>query len=71
MIDNFGFMTNDPDTISVLDQTKVPKKAIQGTPWYQLLSNPLYSMQFYYVGAFVEEREKLIEDGKAPSKEED
>lgn len=46
-----------------MDATKVPKKAIQGTPWYQLLSNPDYAFAFYYIGAFVEEREKLIEDG--------
>jgi hypothetical protein len=41
----------------------VPKKAIQGTPWYQLLSNPLYEDGFNYIGAFIAEREKLIEDG--------
>ena len=41
----------------------MPKKAIQGTPWYQILSNPKYSNDFYYIGAFVNEREKLIEDG--------
>ena len=63
MKDNFMFMPNDPDTIETLDATKIPKKAIQGTPWYQILSNPAYSSQFYYVGAFINEREKLIEDG--------
>lgn len=31
---NYGFEPNDPDTIQVLDNTKLPKKAIQGTPWY-------------------------------------
>ena len=54
---------NDPDTIKRLDDTKVPKKSVQGTPWYQILSNPKYSNLFYYVGAFIPEREKLIEDG--------
>lgn len=63
MKENFGFEHNDPDTIEVLDATVVPKKAIQGTPWYQLLSNPLYEDGFNYIGAFVAEREKLIEDG--------
>ena len=63
MMDHYLFMPNDPDTIEVLDATKIPKKAIQGTPWYQILSNPAYSNEFYYVGAFVKEREKLIENG--------
>jgi hypothetical protein len=60
---NFGFSFNDGDTIETLDATCVPKKAIQGTPWYQILSNPKYSNLFYYIGAFVGERHKLIEDG--------
>ena len=60
---NFGFSFNDGDTIETLDATCVPKKAIQGTPWYQILSNPKYSKLFYYIGAFVGERHKLIEDG--------
>lgn len=64
---NFLFNLNDPDTIARLDETKVPKKAIQGTPWYQILSNPRYSHLFYYIGAFIPEREKLIEDGYGES----
>jgi hypothetical protein len=60
---NYLMCLNDPDTIHKLDETSVPKKAIQGTPWYQVLSNPKYSDLFYYIGAFIGEREKLIEDG--------
>jgi len=41
----------------------MPKKAIQGTPWYTVLSNMKYQSDFHYIGAFIEEREKLIEDG--------
>lgn len=63
MMENFGFEPNDPDTIRILDSTVVPKKAIQGTPWYQILSNFNYANEFNYIGAFVNEREKLIEDG--------
>ena len=62
MKDNFGICINDPDTINTLNETCIPKKAIQGTPWYQVLSNSKYSSMFYYIGAFTEEREKLIED---------
>jgi len=63
MMNNYGFEPNDPDTINILDETKLPKKAIQGTPWYQILSNHHYASEFCYIGAFVKEREKLLEDG--------
>ena len=59
----YGVNLNDPDTIEVLDATTMPRKAIQGTPWYQILSNPRYADEFYYIGANITEREKLIEDG--------
>ena len=61
---NLGFLINDPDTIESLKKIKMPKKACQGTPWYQMLSNPKYMNDFNYIGAFVNEREKLIEDGQ-------
>jgi hypothetical protein len=64
MKEKLGFSFNDGDTINTLDATAVPKKAIQGTPWYQILSNSKYSNLFNYIGAFVDEREKLIEDGQ-------
>ena len=63
MQDNFGINLNDPDTIATLDATVMPKKAIQGTPWYNILSNQKYSNEFYYIGAYIGERDKLIEDG--------
>lgn len=62
MQNNYDLCINDPDTVNTLNETCIPKKAIQGTPWYQVLSNPKYSTMFYYIGAFVDEREKLIED---------
>lgn len=43
----------------------MPKKAIQGTPWYSILSNPEYTEAFAYFGAFIPEREKLIKRGYA------
>jgi hypothetical protein len=60
---NFGFETTDPDTIANLKNISMPIKEMQGTPWYQVLSNPNYSQAFFYIGAFIDEREKLIEDG--------
>ena len=56
---------NDPDTVEQLDSTKMPKKAMMGTPWYTVLSNSQYQNHFNYIGAFIDEREKLIEDGLA------
>lgn len=41
----------------------MPIKSMQGTPWYQVLSNPNYSYQFAYIGAYTVNRENLIEDG--------
>lgn len=60
---NFEIQINDPDTVEKLDATTIPKKAVQGTPFYTPLSNMKYQTAFNYIGAFVEEREKLIEDG--------
>lgn len=62
----FEFEMNDPDTIQRLDSTKMPKKCIQGTPWYHILSNKWYVMDFNYLGPHIKEREKLIEDGDPP-----
>lgn len=62
---NYGFSYNDGDTIDKLKEARIPKKAIQGTPWYQALSNPKYAFLFNYTGVFVPERHKLIEDGSA------
>ena len=46
--------------VSFVFQEVVKWEVLHG---YQILSNPKYSNEFYYVGAFVGEREKLIEDG--------
>ena len=60
--ENYGVEYEDPTVINILDHTSMPKKAIQGTPWYNILSNPSYSDEFYYIGAHIDEREKLIKD---------
>jgi hypothetical protein len=63
MENNFLIQPNDPDTVRTLNATSMPQKAIQGTPWYDVLTNTNYSNPMTYIGAFVDEREKLIEDG--------
>lgn len=61
----YGFETQDPDTIEALDEVKtLPLRSMQGTPWYHVLSNPMYTTQFNYIGESVDEREKIIENGK-------
>lgn len=40
---NYGVSFQDMDTIDNLKKAVVPKVAIQGTPWYSILSNPKYS----------------------------
>ena len=55
---------NDPDTVDRLDNTAMPSKSIQGTPWYTVHSNERYRDNFNYIGANVSEREKIIEDGQ-------
>ena len=60
---NYGFEIHDPKVVDKLDYTVMPQKQISGTPWYQILSNPEYAEAFYYIGANVEDRGKLIKDG--------
>ena len=59
----YGIECNDPDTVQTLDEASQPKKSMMGTPWYTVLSNDEYKDEFAYIGGYVEEREKLIEDG--------
>lgn len=59
----YGIECNDPDTVNTLDAAHQPKKSMMGTPWYTVLSNDAYKDDFAYIGGYVEEREKLIEDG--------
>lgn len=62
MMQNYGIEIEDPRIVDIIEQTRIPKKAIQGTPWYNVLSNATYSDDFNYIGAHIDEREKLIKD---------
>lgn len=68
---NFGFSFNDGDTINALRVSKLPKKPIVGTPWYQVLSNPKYKNDFGFISINTSERYKLIEDGQFDKDEND
>ena len=63
MKDNFKIEIEDPVLVERLKGLGVPNLTIQGTPWYNILSNPIYFEDFYYIGAHIDEREKLIKDG--------
>lgn len=71
MRENFGFNIYDGDTIDALNNAKNPKKPIVGTPWYAPLSNPLYSQRFGYIGSFVSERYKLLENDQDPPQDDE
>jgi hypothetical protein len=34
MIKNYGFEPNDSDTINRLEKSSMPKRPMQGLPWY-------------------------------------
>jgi len=58
---NFSFASNT--MITRLEKEKfVPKKAIQGLAWYNILFNPAYARAFNYVSVDTPNREKMIGD---------
>lgn len=63
MLEEYRVEIADPRVLETLEYKIWPAKAIQGTPFYNVLSNAVYADSFCYIGADVPEREKLIEDG--------
>lgn len=63
MKNNFGFEYTDPDTIEELQKAAYPTVTITGTPWYNVMSNPQYVNEFNFIPSYVQEREKIINDG--------
>lgn len=61
----YGFECVDPRTIYGCMECKIPPAPMIGTPWYSILCNYRYEDAFQYVGSYIGEREKLIEDGYA------
>lgn len=62
MKNNYSVEIELPTVTSTLNNTKIPKRATQRTPWYNILNNSDYTDAFYYIGAHIPEREKLIMD---------
>lgn len=63
MTEHFSLKFNDYNTMSFLRTNEVPKVPMVGTPWYRVLSNSEYCNDFMYLGAHLEDRHNLIEDG--------
>ena len=61
--DNYMIEIQRPDFVARLAAMPTPKTAIStGTPWYSILSNPLYAEDFCYIGAEIADRNKYIKD---------
>ena len=63
MREQFAVEIMDEAALRRLGTMQWPAKTMQGTPFYDILSNRDYADQFCYIGAHVPEREKLLEDG--------
>jgi hypothetical protein len=50
---NYGIEIIEPTILDSVARAGIPKKPILGTPWYSVLSNPIYAEDFCYVGAHV------------------
>ena len=63
MKNNFSIEVMEESVLQRLGNMQWPIKTMQGTPFYDILSNRNYADQFCYIGAHIPEREKLLEDG--------
>ena len=63
MKNKYGFEVYDRNVIQKLESIGTPTKwAMQGTPWYSMLSNPDYADDFNYINCKVKDRVKFIKD---------
>lgn len=58
----YGFEIQDSVYIDKLKSVGWNQKQIQGTPWYNLMSNPKYVEDFSYLGPHLKDRNKLMRD---------
>jgi len=62
MKDIYGFETIESDVVRNLEQAPWPRVSIQGTPWYNILTNQRYAEQFGYISPCVMDRDYYIKD---------
>lgn len=58
----YGLEIEDADVIKKLERIQIPEKSIQGTPWYNILTNPDYTERFNFYGACIKDRAAFIKD---------
>lgn len=49
----YGLEIEDAEVIKKLERIQIPEKSIQGTPWYNILTNHDYSERFNFFGAMI------------------
>lgn len=50
---HYYFEVIRPELVQMLEKVQVPPREMQGTPWYNVTTNPIYSEMFSYVGPHV------------------
>lgn len=60
--DRYGLEIEDAHVIEKLEKVSIPENSIQGTPWYNILSNLDYCERFNYINAMVKDRVEFIKD---------
>lgn len=60
---NYKFSFANKKVVDKLaDEMVVPKKPMQGIPWYNILSNPMYCRDFSYITVNTPDRNDYIVD---------
>lgn len=62
MMNEYGFELSESWLIEKLECTQWPEKSIQGTPWYAIMCNPVYSEGFAWLGPHVKDRGLYMKD---------
>jgi hypothetical protein len=61
-LDNYGIEILTPHVADLLDDTKIPQRPIQGTPFYNIIANRQYMRDMYYIDNSQPDREAQIKD---------
>lgn len=62
MISHYQLEVILPQLVQRLQQVQVPPRQMQGTPWYNIMTNPFYAEMFSYMGPHIKHRENYIKD---------
>jgi hypothetical protein len=61
-LDNYGISILSPHFAHALDDSKIPERPIQGTPFYNIVANRQYMRDMYYIDNSHPCREAQIKD---------